>query len=80
MQVSVHPDRTIPMRVRGRIERVPLDDSYTITLRGLSAAEVREVGDKLAGQSGFMSIEESANTAPGEAPLPQAFQRRIEID
>lgn len=82
MQVTIRPDNVLPLRTgSGRIEYVAMSDTYTITLRGLTAEEVRGIGARLVGiDDDFVSIEESANTAREDPPLPAEFQRRLEIE
>lgn len=78
---AVRPDAMLPLRLgKGRVEYVPMSDTYTVVIKGLTPDEVREIGERMQNLGGFKSIEESANRAPEDPPLPAEFQRRLEID
>jgi hypothetical protein len=77
MKFLIRPDKVLPVRSRGRVEYVPMSDTYTLTVRGLTAEELRELGAKIAGTS--EQFVEQANQEPEDPPLPAAFQRRLEF-
>ena len=72
--ITVRPSKLLPLRTRGRVEYVNMDNTYEIVLKGLSLDEARDMIERIRVEP------EQLNTAPDAPPLPREFARRLEID